>query len=612
MRTAGVIFDFYDDVSGSLLKKACPTAADLPEIVKEAHILSPEEHEVLRDEAYALTMVNNGTPLRKFACVDAGNTALSVLYFSDTADLLPHAAVKVAAANLVEACEDFELPVPGWLKTAAKTGMSKTRNPSKQPQQSDDVEWSQRTNLNSVQGGADSGRVIPTASQMKTAQDHAFSHMARVKGAKKKDVNLDSFHKLNPEAKPKEKKAVSGEWIRDLTRSGAQAAHAAGNASKVSNFAARNSMAGMKPAGKALTFAQNQKHQVAANAANSVSSKMASAETTEKLALSPGMVNSLAQSGARKNPLKGFQFMNRMNAKSNALYDTAKKLPQGTGARSKVLDRAYNAREGALGAETGYKANRPSAGMKSDARINAEVKYNPQGKYASVVDVSEAQEQVLVKRASAELTALGGKYPLDSMADVQKAAEYFETNYKEMEPVEAHIFAVKTAARAEEIGVPTSHTLQRYGSIEYAIDVDAHMANRLAVTPLEYREVYQELREKRASIEPETFANLLAEADEISGLRWVWGGDVADPYYATFGKQANAWSWTGRTGDFTTEEELKWLAKNGRPLVHKHFSSEFTDSFIKDPITIFESMPDDSKVILSRLASGRFDAMNAN
>lgn len=448
MRTAGVVFDFYDDLSGTVLKKSCPNPSDLPDIVKEAHILSPEEREVLRDEAYALTMVNNGTHMRKFACVDAGNTALSILYFTESASLLPHEAVKTAASNLIDACQEFELPIPEWIKMAAKTGMSKTRNPSRQPSQSDDVEWNQRTNLTSVQGGADSGRVIPTASQMKTAKIHADDFVigagAALGGAelirklkKKKDVNLDSFHKLNPEAKPKEKKA-------------------------------------------------------------------------------------------------------------------------------------------------------------------------------SPVDVSAEDTSISVKRASAQLTALGGKYPLDSMADVQKAAEYFEENYKQMEPVEAHIFAVKTAARAEEIGVPTSETLQRYGSTDYAIDVDAHLANRLAVAPPEYSPVYTELREKRASIEPEEFASLLSEADEISGLRWVWGGEVADPYYATFGKQAAAWSWTGRTGDYVSEEELRWLARNGRPLVHKHFASDFTNSFIKDPISIFESMPDDSKVILARLANGKFDAMNAN
>ncbi|TXH08009.1 MAG: hypothetical protein E6R04_11755, partial [Spirochaetes bacterium] len=152
MRTAGVVFDFYDDLSGTVLKKSCPNPSDLPDIVKEAHILSPEEREVLRDEAYALTMVNNGTHMRKFACVDAGNTALSILYFTESASLLPHEAVKTAASNLIDACQEFELPIPEWIKMAAKTGMSKTRNPSRQPSQSDDVEWNQRTNLTSVQG----------------------------------------------------------------------------------------------------------------------------------------------------------------------------------------------------------------------------------------------------------------------------------------------------------------------------------------------------------------------------------------------------------------------------------------------------------------------------
>lgn len=504
MRTAGVVFDFYDDLSGAVLKKSCPNPSDLPDIVKEAHILSPEEREVLRDEAFALTMVNNGTHLRKFACVDAGNTALSVLYFTESADMLSHQAVKTAASNLIEACHEFELPVPEWLKTAAKTGMSKTRNPSRQPTQSDDVEWHQRTNLTSIQGGADSGRVIPTASQMKTAGKE---------NKNKNDVNLDSFHKLNPEAKPKDKEAVSKEWISEKVLSGM---------SKIKD-----------PVRRAIRA---------------------------------------ADSDVR---------MGRLNSKANL-----KPAPEHLGS--------------------------PLAHRELKRKHLKDELSKALTKKSSVVDISGQTPELQVKRASAQLTALGGKYPLDSMADVQKAVSYFEENYKEMEPIEAHIFAVKTAARAEEIGLPSSETLQRYGSTEYAIDVDAHLANRLSVAPPEYTEVYKELREKRASIEPEEFASLLAEADEISGLKWVWGGEVADPYYATFGKQAAAWSWTGRTGDYVSEEELRWLARNGRPLIHKHFASDFTNSFIKDPISIFESMPDDSKVILARLANGKFDAMNAN
>ena len=106
MKTAGVVFDFYDDPAGSLLKKTFPSLEELPEIVKEAHILSEEEREVLRDEAYALVMINEGKTLRKFACVDKGNTFLSALYFIENRDKLPEEAQKIASANIFAACEE--------------------------------------------------------------------------------------------------------------------------------------------------------------------------------------------------------------------------------------------------------------------------------------------------------------------------------------------------------------------------------------------------------------------------------------------------------------------------------------------------------------------------
>ncbi len=471
MKTAGVVVDFYDDLSGALLKKAFPTAEEVPEIVKTAHILTPEEREVLRDEAYALVMKNEGTILRKFACVDEGNTMLSVLYFMQHADKLPPEAIKVAAANLAEYCEEYGLPVPEMLKEAKKTGMSKTRDPERQPANSEDKEWAQRTNLVSIQGGADGGRVIPTASQMKTAS------------------------------------------------SGVTLAVGMANAH---NFGGRE------------------------------------------------MLKELVMGG-----------------------DIGTDDKRNIGVKAKMP-----------------KLNKPDINLDSFHKLNPEAK--PKSKKAGIVDVSGFTHEVTVKRASAERTALGGQFPLDAMADVQKAVEYFQENYKTMEPIEAHIFAVKTASRAEELGIRVSEELSRYGATTYAEDVDAHLANRLAVAEPEFRTLYKEIREKRAEVEPEEFAELLKEADVVSGLKWAYGGEVADPYYATFGKVATSWSWQSRTGDFVSEEELTRLARNGRPLIHKHFSSEVTSAFIKDPIAIFESMPDDSKTILARLAADKFDGLKTN
>lgn len=457
MKTAGVVLDFYDDLKGELLKRSFPTPEALPEVVKTAHILSSEERDILRDEAYALVLLNEGKTLRKFACVDAGNTLLSALYFMENKDSLPEEAQKVASANIQAWCEYFELPLRDIEKIAGKKerpadassgGQARSRDPMHQPLVGDEANWAERTNLVSVRGGADSGRVIPMANQMKTASGDKVDY-------------LKDFHKLNPEADPrKSKNGTKHHWAKE-------------------------------------------------------------------------------------------------------------------------------------------KEEKDACGEKC----------------ANVVDISGLSAPIKVKKASAENMALG-RYPLDSYGDVKAAVQYFTENYLEFTPEQRHEFAVKTAARANELDIPTSESLDRYGSTEYAPDVEAHLANRRAISP-DHKEVWDALQEKRASIDPEAFVKLLAEADEVAGVNWLYGGEAADPYYATFGgnkaKEASAaWSWQSRTGDYVSGDQLRRLALNGRPLVEKQFDRGLASAFSKDPITIFESLPDLQKKILARLASQEFDGTPNN
>lgn len=451
MKTAGMIFDFYDDADGGLLKKSFPNPELLPDIVKEAHILSSEEREVLRDDAFALVMVNNGRTLRKFACVDPGNTLLSALYFSENAESLPGEAQKIAAANILAACDQFGLDAPSLEKMAgvvrppdaSNGGATRKRDSFRQPTVGDDVNWAERTNLISVRGGSDSGRVIPTASQMKTA-------------------SADEEHGL-PDCEPKRKK------------------------------------------GKKINF-----------------------------------------------------------------LDSHHKLNPGSKSAEKV---------------------------------------------ANVIDVSTLEPAVRVKKASAKHLALG-HYPLDSFGDVEAAVRFFDESYKSFTPAQRHEFAVKTASRAEELGIPVPSILERYGSTELAPDVDAHLANRRSYAP-EYSDLWNALQEKTASANPEEFVELLTEADEVAGLNWLYDGDVADPYYATFGgnklKEANAaWSWMSPTGDYVTMEQLKKLARDGRPMVEKQFDASIASAFSKNPMVIFDSLPETHKTILCRLATSEHDGLINN
>lgn len=392
MKTAGVMLDFYDDPTGTVLRSVFPSQEDLPEIVKTAHILNIAEREVLRDEAYALVMQDEGKVFRKFACVDAGNTLLSLLYFEKNAHLLPEEARKATAAVLLERAAEFDLPV-GIKKLAAKSP-SRTRDPMNQPLVGDEADWLERTNLGKpITGGVDSGRVGTALSSMHT--------------------------------------------------------------------------------------------------------KMASAP----------------------------------------------------------------------------------------------------------IDVSGKQPETLFETKEASIYALAGQYPLDSYADIRAAVAYFEENWPQMQPPDRHEFAVKTAARAEEIGVEVSERMSRYGSEAYAPDVESHLAQRKANADEKYHEVYDALKEKRASIEPEHFAALLAKADVAAGLNWSWGGAVQDPWYSTFGgvagSEKTAFGWEG--GGYSVDaEKLQDAAASGA--LQGHFTPDIVKAFTQDPVAIFSSMPDDTKLIMARLA----------
>lgn len=113
-KLSGLILDVYDDVRGELFREIFPTKAEVPELVKSAYLLTEEERRALPDDVFALVLRDGDVTLRKFACIDSGNVALSMLYFEKTAQRLPYDAKMRAAENILIA--------DGWYKTAGIGG----------------------------------------------------------------------------------------------------------------------------------------------------------------------------------------------------------------------------------------------------------------------------------------------------------------------------------------------------------------------------------------------------------------------------------------------------------------------------------------------------------
>ena len=124
MQLSGLVLDVYDDFSGGVLRELYPRFDDIPGKVKTAQSLSAEDREKLPDDVFALVLVNNGQAQRKYACIDEGNTLLSLHYFLKNAYKLPVEAQRSTAENLKVACSWYDLEVPEPLEKIALGAMS--------------------------------------------------------------------------------------------------------------------------------------------------------------------------------------------------------------------------------------------------------------------------------------------------------------------------------------------------------------------------------------------------------------------------------------------------------------------------------------------------------
>ena len=118
-KLSGLVLDVYDDKDLEIFRSVFPVKEALPDIIKEAHVLNSKEQGRLPDDLFALVLMDDDVVLRKYACIDPGNTALSVEYFLKTAQKLPAEAQKLAAENLLKACEWYDIEPPADLQKIA-------------------------------------------------------------------------------------------------------------------------------------------------------------------------------------------------------------------------------------------------------------------------------------------------------------------------------------------------------------------------------------------------------------------------------------------------------------------------------------------------------------
>jgi len=233
-------------------------------------------------------------------------------------------------------------------------------------------------------------------------------------------------------------------------------------------------------------------------------------------------------------------------------------------------------------------------------------------KNANIIDITGKLPRPKVKKASLTnedfaLVLPDGtrKYPINNWDMVKKAEQYFQENGIRMAPEHRRQYAANLAKKAFIIGYPLDEDITSKGARSYhsvGMLKSAVEMRKIACEPGYAREFLDELFEKRAGIQPEVFAECLRQFDVDQGLDTGWDRVILNPWESTFGIDKRASVVWEEGADRVTDGELKNLADNHKIKLRDMYGDDMVEEFIRNPVEVFNSMPDPEKKLIARLA----------
>lgn len=249
----------------------------------------------------------------------------------------------------------------------------------------------------------------------------------------------------------------------------------------------------------------------------------------------------------------------------------------------------------------------------------------PASKLATNVWIENPRGEATIKTAAptrlvmddfAEVDRICGNYThaqqvFATPTHVKVAEKYFEEKHGKMPLETRHKYAAAIQIRARELGMPAiGGTIAKYASDHYSAHLDGHLASRRRL--LDGREdlvgELNKLASAKQRFTPYQFAQVLNGFDKKAGLNRYYGGYLQNPFESTFAAEPDpqaGYRWQSKTGSRAlTAEEIRMVVNDQEPKIAEYFGKSIADEMKKDPVVIFESLPDDAKAIIANIKDG--------
>lgn len=196
-------------------------------------------------------------------------------------------------------------------------------------------------------------------------------------------------------------------------------------------------------------------------------------------------------------------------------------------------------------------------------------------------------------------------YPIASHKNVKTAEAYWLENRREMHPALKRQFAVKLAARADELGMTLDPVIKEAGALTWAPDAQVEQAllqRKLATADENMHVVLDRLGQIQQHEEPEKFASALMAFDIKNGIQRHWGSKVPDPWDSTYGVQKTAEVILNEPGVRISAADIHNLVFQRAGALEDLFSDDIVDKAERDPVAWFKGLPDRLKLVVGRIA----------
>jgi hypothetical protein len=201
-------------------------------------------------------------------------------------------------------------------------------------------------------------------------------------------------------------------------------------------------------------------------------------------------------------------------------------------------------------------------------------------------------------------TFVEGRDPYEPELDKQASVRWFEEHVEEMDPSQRHGVAMGILKEAHVAGLmPESMPLLKYASTSWNPHLEAHLLQRKSLLPRDEaaRATLDKLASQTGSSDPEEFARVLDAFDTKTGIDRYYGRGLADAYDSTMGMDKQAWS-DEIDGETITKDDLVKAA--ARPSFKSFFGETVKNAFVRDPVTIYESLPTPNKALILQISRG--------